>query len=291
MANPRSTVGRATKVRSDGATEPDLSDATLERTPGRVLDFLSAVGRYRVVRAILAAHGYGKSMHEQGWTLLRATGTWTQGDDDDDDDDEGDDGAVDQRAGAALAQVDAWDEDAFMLIDGALKYDHPAQHRQLTKGLQPAQGAASVVVVDELLVRLDDLERGPRAAKGRRPAKDTRPKAKRAADLTALQVLASRGISEETRRTMRQLVELARAFGPVDVPTKAQLAEQDASENARRQALLNLRKWWESASSIARVHIKRRDYLIRLGLAERAAPTRSKTNEETPSGKRDGGAT
>lgn len=251
-----------------GATAPELSDATLERTPARVLDFLTAVRKNRLVRAILAAHGYTAAMHAQGWDLLRATGAWEQ-----------DDGAVestsDPEAGAALATVDAWDEDAFTLIDGALKYDYPAQYARLTAKLKPAQGESSVLVVDELLARLDDLESGPRDAKGRRPARDARSKAARARDHAALALLAERGIGKPRRDQMRALVGLARGFGAVVVPTAQQQAQQEKAEQARRQTLLELRKWWESASSIARVHVKRRDHLISLGLAERAAPARS----------------
>ncbi|WP_237244732.1 MULTISPECIES: hypothetical protein [Sorangium] len=61
------------------------------------------------------------------------------------------------------------------------------------------------------------------------------------------------------------------ALGPTS-PLPEQTELPDAAR--RREALVKLRAWFDEGSTTARAMIKKRSYLIRLGLASRKAPQR-----------------
>jgi hypothetical protein len=109
-----------------------------------------------------------------------------------------------------------------------------------------------VLGVATLLDRLDALEKSPER------------KATRKADQAALDTLTKRGISTAERARLRALVTTA---------TTAAKSEEDASDAADdgvpNEALLKLHAWYGEWSEVARAVIKRRDHLIRLGLAKR----------------------
>jgi hypothetical protein len=65
-----------------------------------------------------------------------------------------------------------------------------------------------------------------------------------------------------------ELVSTAKAGTPSGLSAE-QIAAEDAAFEA---ALVELRAWYDEWSEIARLIIKRRDLLIRLGLAERRSP-------------------
>ncbi len=121
------------------------------------------------------------------------------------------------------------------------------------KGLAPSKGAKAVVTMRQLLDRLDALETG----KGRGEAhKD---------DHAALALLTKRGVSAEFRKGMRAKVQAAETFGEVVVPR----AIVTSREEEHVTDLVELRAWFEEWSEIARLEIKRKDLLIRMGLAQR----------------------
>ncbi|HEU4406834.1 MAG TPA: hypothetical protein VFS43_16320 [Polyangiaceae bacterium] len=231
---------------ADEGAWPSVSRQTLEQTPGRVHQFLRGVGTSASIRAQLTARGYSKKVHAQGWRLLQATSGFF------------DDGATDGEADdtavrAAIAEIDAWDEPGFRIINASLRARHPAQHAFLTQGLRASTGAESVTGVAALLDRLDALERAPER------------EATRKADHAALATLADRGIDARERKRLRALVERAQDFAErFDNPS-----ERAKVEKRMREALLELRLWYEEWSEMARVTFKRRDELIRLGLASR----------------------
>ncbi|MFS8071398.1 MAG: hypothetical protein ACMG6S_33930, partial [Byssovorax sp.] len=134
----------------------------------------------------------------------------------------------------------------------ALDRRHPEQSLFVFEGLTASTGAGAVLGVATLLDRLDALEKSPER------------KATRKADQAALDTLAKRGIPTAERARLRALVITAMT---------AAKAEEDAGDaaddGAPNEAVLKLHAWYGEWSEVARAVIKRRDHLIRLGLAKR----------------------
>ena len=239
-----------------------VSDSTLEQTHARALSFLRGATRREIARR-LAAVGYTGPDHAEGWTLLQqATGyspstpmASLAG------------GPTDPSVAAAVKFVDEFDEEGFGLTEAALQRRFPAQNEFVMGGLTAKTGQAALVDVEHFLDRLDQLESG----EGRKPET-------RAADRAAVALLETRTITKEKRKALREALRAARKF---EVDTKADDAGASKAEaEARKQATLGLRAWYEEWSKTARSVIKRRDQLIALGLAQR----QSRQEEPTPTG-------
>jgi hypothetical protein len=226
------------------AREATVTQETLEATPARAIIFLRALGTLPVLRKGMEARGYTQSEHRRGWALLQASSGY---------DAEADVGVsatrVDPAVTDAIAQVDEWDEDGFRIVRAALGRLHPEQAKTVLAGLAPSTGAAAVLGVETLLDRIDTLD-----------------KSKNADDRAAIATLAARGLSETERKRLRALVKVAKEGTSID-DTPAE--EKVQSANTRQRALIELRAWYEDWSEMARVIFKRRDHLIRLGLAKR----------------------
>ncbi|MEO5726050.1 MAG: hypothetical protein ABI134_20685 [Byssovorax sp.] len=222
---------------------PQPSRQVLEEIPTRSLKLLSALSRSSIIHAALAARGYTEPDHQEGWELLlQVTGFRRPAVA----------AAESTAARDATVEIDAWDEPNFRLIRAALDRRHPEQSLFVFEGLTASTGAGAVVGVATLLDRLDALEKSPER------------KATRKADQAALDTLAKRGIPTAERARLRALVTTAMT---------AAKAEEDASDaaddGAPNEALLKLHAWYGEWSEVARAVIKRRDHLIRLGLAKR----------------------
>jgi hypothetical protein len=132
-----------------------------------------------------------------------------------------------------------------------------------------------VVSVTTFLDRLDQLEK----AKER--------KATRKADHAALAKLEERGIGAAERGRLRGLLKSAMASPePQAQAPKAPKAPKEgaASDGEPRKAKLALWTFYSEWSEIARADIKRRDYLINLGLAKRKAPKKTAQAEGNAEG-------
>ena len=244
--------------------QDEVSTDTLAKAPKRALAFLSGVSRNPAARQCLAQFGYTDETHQEGWSLLNATG--------------GGQAAIvgdAQSPGAvasALAELGAWSVRMFTVADASLRHAHPAQHAYIFQGGLTAQpGNDAVVAVGTFLRRLDGLER------------DAEREPSRAADWAALDRLHARGLGEEERARVQRLVDTVhQGVAAPEGPSKAA-----ASANAAR---LTLYYWFDEWSQIARIAIARRDLLIRLGLAsprkaakpEAAKPGAAKPAREEP---------
>lgn len=225
-------------------TELTVSQETLEGTPARVLPFVRTVGTALPVRAELMKRGYTLEEHRLGWRLMAQACGLTDADPLE---------LVDVAVRDALAAVDAADEDLFRVVRAALRRHHPHLESFVLGGIGASTGTEAVLNVSLLLERLVALEKGPERT------------ATRNEDAAALATLASRGITPERRAELAKLVEQAQ-FVTAPAPQPNAGADAQAAE-ARQQALVALRAWYEEWSEIARACIKRRDYLQRLGLA------------------------
>ncbi len=232
-------------------TAAGVTFETLEETPNRVLTFLMAVGMVPEVRTILRLKGYDATEHRRGWALLEQLGNR-----------EVESAVTAKDVADAVAEIDNWDEPNIRLIRAAFTR-HPDARESVLAGIAPVTGAAAVISVSKILKRLDALSE---SKEGR----------------AALATLTERGLDEAERKRMAALVKVAKAgnvgTGDDDDAALKAAAEAAAKEAADyERALVELRQWWDEWSEIARLNVTRRDYLIRLGLAERRS---SSTNDD-----------
>jgi hypothetical protein len=214
----------------------------LEETPARVILFLRAVATNSQIRAAMHGCGYTQDEQSQGWQLLlAATGYGNNGYAVTDDD----------KARAAIVELDAWDEPGFRRVHAALGHLHPAQDAFVFAGLEAAAGLNAVMSVARLLDRLDALESSPDRA------------TTRDADRAAIATLAARGIDAALRARLRAVVQTAQA---AKVPVPAETVA------VREKALRELRAWHKDWAETARAVVRRRDQLILMGLAKRKSP-------------------
>ncbi|APR76728.1 Hypothetical protein A7982_02075 [Minicystis rosea] len=259
MSNPKTKKKDSTLTAAQPALVASVSRETLEETPARVLSLLRAVGTNRAILASIAAYGYDADDHREGWTLLHAVSGFTEARPLE---------TIDFDVRDAIVTLDKWDEDGFRIVAAALTRRHADQAAFVLEGIGPATGPAAVLGVKTLLARLVALESAPER------------KATRKADHAALATLAKRGLDAKERARLAGLV--ARAESVSAGPNASETAARDAREAAYLQALVALRAWFEEWSEIARVAVKRRDHLIRMGLAARKPPTRKGDADDTP---------
>ncbi|WP_437929799.1 hypothetical protein WMF37_11275 [Sorangium sp. So ce291] len=243
------------------------SRQVLAEVPGRALRFLSAAGKNRQIRALLRERGYTDEEHKEGWDLLHRASGFGTGEPDE---------VEDAEVGKAIAELDAWDEPHFRLIRAALQRRHPAQEKFVFDNLTAQVGPAAVVSVKTLLDRLDALEKSPAR------------KASRKDDHAALETLAKRGITREERTRLRQLVDAASGAGVAaeedDEEAIGDAATVRAVVDSREhvEALRALHAWYREWAETARAIVKRRDFLVRLGLAHRKVKAKVKPSPAAP---------
>jgi hypothetical protein len=246
-----------------------VSRETLEATPARVLPFLRAIGTRTAIRALMNARGYTPEDHKEGWRLLHAVSGYVE---------EAPPEGIDVKVRGAIVELDQWDEDGFRLVRAALGRRHPEQAAFVLDGIGPSVGPAAVTGVKTLLVRLDALEKSPER------------KATRKEDHAALDTLAKRGLDAKERARLAHLVRVAESVS--DLPEDD--GDRVKKDQAHVEALIALRVWFEEWSEIARVAVKRRDYLILMGLAKRKPSAKGKKGQKgaakadaTPTGSSD----
>lgn len=227
---------------TSAAKDQDTSYAleTLEQTPSRAVRFLWAIGTSMSIRTIMSRHGYRKSDQDEGWQLVQACCTdpslqWPD--------------EMDETAQDALIEVDAWDERGFAIVTATLSHKYPAQARFLLSGIGPSEGPQSVDGVEELLDRIDALERG---------ATDSPDD-----DKKAVAALGKRGLGKKERARLRELVEIA------DRAKLPPMSRAITAGDPRFERLLTLRAWYDEWSEMARATITRTEHLVRMGLVSR----------------------
>lgn len=254
-----------------GTPKQTYTRQTLEETPERALTFLAGVGTNAGIRRILATRGYTAEEHKRGWKLLHAATGY-------------EDAPVlsppdDKAASQALAEIDSWDEPNFRIARAALGHTFPAQAEFLFHELAAATGAAALLSVRTFLERLDMLE-------GKLTGREHTDKQLKKQDQGAVTRLAERGITAAERDRLRKLLAVAEGGNRSESDSSKAAAEANAA--SREQALLELRGFYDEWSEVAKVVITRRDYLIRLGLAQRKMNKKDEEPSEpgsTPSAK------
>lgn len=229
-------------------TDERPSRQVLEEIPSRVFTFLLNVAKYPVIFSTLALKSYSQEEHDFAWGLLSVLGHATP--------------TLKLSVGPsaavreAVAELDAWDEPNFEMMDVTLRRKYPAIATSLFENLTPKQGIEAVGSVSTLLDRLDALDAENSAdAKG------------------AIKLLGTRGYTKEERKRLRDLVNVAKTVTAAPVV---------ATDEEMEQARLDLYGWFNEWSTIAKRTIKRRQYLIALGLASpRKSEKKAKGEKKT----------
>ena len=217
---------------------------TLETMPERVLRLLRSIAGEPAIRGPLAEHGWSEADHHDGWRLLHAAAGYRAPD--------GDADRSDDDVRASIAELGAIDEKIFRIANATLSRRFPDQAGFLLGGIGPGRGAAAVLALDILLHRVDEL--AARATVAGLASDDHR----------ALALLERRILPPSERDRLRALLAIAKRSSPV--ADDGDRREQRTREHL--EALARLRDWYDEWAEIAHAAIKRRDLLIRMGLAE-----------------------
>jgi hypothetical protein len=238
----------------------EYSDEVLEETPQRVTKFLNGIGAEPTIRTLLLGAGMTDDDIIEGRTLLLAclaapdSGPAARSTDE----------SLAQRN--ATAELDDWDELNFARHSATLRRHYPDAAKYVFHNLSASTGSAAVQGVATFLARIDALEKG---------TDKTREKMKKD-DKKAVELLAKRGLTKTERARLESLVHVA--LGPT--APLPETKEVETRRAARRTALAALKAWFDEWSAAARAVIKKRGYLIRLGLAARKV-RKAKTTEPT----------
>ena len=228
----------------------------------RVVKFLLGL-RNRRVKTALKAYGMHPADIREGWALLAALGT-----------DQADMPNVEEDDSATLRDLDAWENRWFPTADAGLGRRFPASHARLFLNLSQSEGPAVAVGVRVFVDRLGEMAKadGVFGVEG--------PKAR--------ELLASRGLTDARIAEAREL--LTALAEEVTVPDDVRTPEDDEERSAAAEKALW--DWYIEWSKIARIAIKQRELLRKLGFladhstasdeTETAAPTNSATTATAP---------
>lgn len=230
----------------------------LEETPERVTQFLSAVGAVPEIRTLL----YGAGMDDEeiitGRNLLLNCLAAPLGKEPSRDTPQ----AKEKRQ--AQAEIDQLDEEIFTRTSAVLTRFYPSARDYIFRDLKASRGAASVKGMATYLARLEALEKGT----------DPERQATIKEDAAAVALLVKRGIGPQQRQHWRQLIDIALGPAPTLPPPMSAIDPEE-----RWQKLASLKRWYDDWATTARSIIRKRNHLIRLGLAKRRY--NAKNNHDT----------
>jgi hypothetical protein len=231
-------------------TAHEYTSPQIDVITGRATKFLSAVSQLPAIRAALHQGGYSEGDHGRGWALLLAVLGYqlpphsapSQ--------------AEQVRQREAASQLDQWDGPAFDRARAALEHRFPEQASYVFANLSAKSGPDSIGAVRTFLDRVGALRAGSDPARS----------ATRTEDAAAAELLAQRRIVDvHEEQRLRALIDDAIRIAELPLA-----AEPDPSQ--RQQTLRELDAWLRDWRETARTLVTRRDYQIRLGLAERRSP-------------------
>lgn len=223
----------------------------LEEAVPKTARFLNAIGAEPVIRTLLGQVGMTDADIEEGGKLLVACwhlppAAQTMNDTEE---------ARAQRA--AVAELNQWDEPNFLRFEATLGRHYPSARDYVFYKLAASNVESEAVAgVSTFLSRVNALEKGTDPARA-----DSKKDDKKAVEL-----LAIRGLDKQERSRLSALVDIA-LKPTATLPQAAAAMEERVT--TRIQALTALKDWYEEWSTNARTVVKKRNYLIRLGLASR----------------------
>jgi hypothetical protein len=232
-------------------TETQPSQRILDDIISRSVKFLSAVGTNATILSLMRANGFQKADHDEGWSLIHTASGYAPKKEAPKSDTQ-----QTREIEDAEAQLDNWDEPHFRVIQNALARKFSATRDYLFRdGLSAKQGPEATISVRTFLNRIDDIINNN--------DKERREDAHKQ-DLEAIALLAQRGYHEAERKRLRGLIQIATSSADVPLPVNDTISQEE-----KQKTLIELYGWYKDWSTVAHVTIKRRDYLISMGLAER----------------------
>lgn len=224
----------------------DITERRIEVSLTRAASLFKTLARNPVVRGELLARGLTDAELERGWSLYsallgfrngRAAHAVT---------------VTSAEAAQALHAIDAWGATALSAARAVLAHRYPRVERFLFAELSSTKKVPSLVEVERFLERANLLREGSvlgvELEEGR----------------GALELLAARQILNEAKETeLRQLIAVAKSG------MRGDLRQPEALTAEREQQAIAFLNWLREWREVARVAIKRRDYLASLGLTER----------------------
>jgi hypothetical protein len=235
-------------------TDNKPTERTLDTVIERAVKFVAAIGNRNTIMTLMQSKGFDSDELTLGWGLIhKASGYYPNSKTPTAESPD----TLKKRE--ASAELDNWDEPNFRIIRLATQKRFPEVYEHLFEGeLEAKEGPESIVSVKLLLDRIVSLQ------EGRKEVSDNQRKK----DKEALTLLAKRGYTEAEWLRLCALHSVATA--PVKDITAPAPPKQDPKD--REQALIDLYDWYQEWSSVAHTVIKRRDYLIAMGLAKQKRP-------------------
>lgn len=205
--------------------------------PARVVTFLRVIGHSASIRSALEAGGYTAEEHAHGQQLLLAVCPYAA---------PGFSVTEDEAARASAAELLAWARASFYRLRAAMERLHP-ESAGFFATFDFSSEPEAVLACAQLFEWLAPL--APSA-----PVRVT---------------LAKRGLDEsEIARLRRVLATAQHAAPPAETVTSSGGSPSDVDPDA---AITELYAWYKDWSATARSFVRRRDWLIRLGLARKRA--------------------
>lgn len=212
------------------------SEWAVRELPARAATFLRGVGSHAAIRAALRSAGYGPRDHEEGLSLLCSACLYGTG---------GLDPAEDQPAREAAAAVERWAQTHVGRLHAALERLYP-EALWIFASFDASTSGDTLLGVAQLLERLRTLEKEPEQA-------------------SVLETLARRGFDSQERSRLEGLLARARRAAEPSGAEHLALPGEDAQD----EAMLALQRWLNDWSTTARAVLRRKDWLIRLGVTRR----------------------
>lgn len=224
---------------------PVPSDWALRELPSRAATFLWVVGSHAPIRAAMQSAGYGSRDHEEGLTLLLAACPYGTG---------GLDPSEDQPAREASASVERWARTHVGRLRAAVERLHP-DALWVFASVDPMFAGSSLLGVAQLLENFQLMDGDDEYT-------------------DVLETLARRGFGGTERARLESLVQTAkRAREPSnpETPNSSNVASspRGESDGSPDEAVLLLYQWLNDWSTTARAVLRRKDWLIRLGVSRR----------------------
>lgn len=236
----------------------------LSNVPVKAAQLLNGLGALPAVRRALLAKGLTRSETDHARRLLAVSlGAFTGGEPSEEE--VADTEAV-ATARGALTELDGRDESDFTRVGGALRRFHPRLAAKFFEGIKPGTGARAIASMMALVQRIRALPTlGEEGVAARR-------------------LLVVRGYDEAELARIDALIQLALG-APEAADEEAEVEEvaeliaevglddgeaQSITDEAQRAARVELLAWYEDWVPTIRALIKRKAYLIRMGLAQPA---------------------
>jgi hypothetical protein len=207
------------------------------------------------IKPLMAEIGYDGDVHDEGLGLFGDVLRYGKP-------------ALQDKPAQAAATLNAWDEKGFRFIRLCLQRSFSKQVEFLFENLEPsAVPMEAVFGVGTLVRRIRAMQSGPE----RKPF--------RKEDKAALELLAKRGYGDELWSQLESLVEEAKRLGD---DSGAKGLTPTEFEEQRLARLVALHAWFQEWSELARMTLKRREHLIRAGLAKKKGAGVVDDDDDTP---------